>query len=205
MNDQQPVEPTERIEFSEEDKVQLQEMGVTTGEVPEYHPLLEVWRDVLKPARDDQHSRITPQWANRICSSYSDIRFADMPAYRDRYFGHLLELMEVLDAEIATDPDCMSYSTPEEDAAENSRHYKQLLIDWQIKFLTWELEWECTDEDAEVELAAVSEVHKALFGNQQATGLVAFLDNIKFTYTEADQQELADALNVVRAEFEEGR
>lgn len=162
-----------------------------------FHPILQVWREILKPARDELGKRITPQWASRIVASYQDVAFADMVDMRDRYYGKILELLDVLEAEIATDGDCLSYTTPEDDVAENSEHYKNLLRDWQLRFLQWELDWDCTDAKAGVELAAISEVHKAFFGQ---TGLTQFLDNIRFEYTEADQAALAAELEALKEE-----
>lgn len=181
------------IELSERDKADLDALGTYSedGEMPSFHTVLEVWREVLKPAAEEGAKKPTPQWCNRMVSTYTGLRFADMYELRDRYFGKIDELLEILKFEISTDPDCLSYATPEEDATENSAHYKNLLLSWQQAVLQWELDWDCTDEGAEVELAAVSEVHKMFFGQ---TGLTAFLDNIKFEYTEADQQQLAEAL-----------
>ena len=79
--------------------------------------------------------------------------------------------------------------------AENSGHYKNLLMTWQLAFLAWELAWECTDPHAVAELAAISEVHKLFFSD---TGITAYLDNIRFQYTEADRDDLTAALNELR-------
>lgn len=160
-----------------------------------YNPILRVWRAILEPALAESTKKVTPQWASRIVASYQGVEFSDMNEMRDRYYGKILELNALLDAEIATDSDCLSYTTPEEDVAENTEHYKNLLRDWQIRFMEWETSWDCTDPQAGVELAAVSEVHKAFFGQ---TGLTQFLDNIKFEYTEADQHELAQVLESMK-------
>lgn len=181
----------ERIEISDEE---IQEF---IGEPPAFHPVLEVWREVLKPAALEAQKKVTPQWASRMVASYSCLTFADMNQMRDRYFGKIAQLAAIVDLEIATDSDCLSYDKPEDDAAENAAHYKNILLQWQLQFLQWELEWDTVDPHAAVELAAISEVHKMFFGQ---TGLTAFLDNIKFEYTEADQADLADALYELRGE-----
>lgn len=177
-----------------EDLASLEEHGIAVPEAT-FHPILMVWREILKPARDELDSRITPQWASRIVATYRDVAYSDMGSMRDRYYGKVIELLEILEAEIATDDECLTYTTPEEDVAENSQHYKNLLRDWQLRFLSWELAWDFADPRAGVELAAISEVHKAFFGE---TGVTQYLDNIRFEYTEADQQELAEALNALK-------
>lgn len=185
------------IEFSDQDKADLEALGIPEGEVPTFHPVLEVWREVLKPAAAEGTKKVTPQWASRMVSTYARLDYADMEDVRDRYFGKLAELSHILDLEIASDENCLSYSTPEEDAEHNSLHYKQLLIDWQRQFLQWELDWACTEESAVAELAAISEAHKMFFSE---TGITAYLDNIKFQFTEADSNDLAEALNDLRGE-----
>lgn len=174
---------------------QIQDFIDRGGEAPTYHPVLRVWREVLKPAREEAMQKVTPQWANRIVTSYRDIGFGDMEAYRDRYFAKILELADILDEEIATDEDCLTYTTPEEDVEHNSGHYKRLLTDWQKAILGWELAWDTTDPYAGVELAAISEVHKMYFGE---TGITAFLDNIKFEFTDADSAALRDELEELK-------
>lgn len=166
-------------------------------ELPQFHTVLEVWREVLKPAKDEATYPPTPAWSNRIISAYHGIEFKDMIAFRDSYFAKVDELFNILLLEISYDNDCLSWPTPEEDAENNAVHYKNLLLQWQMAVQQWELDWECTSPTAAVELAAISEVHKMFFGQ---TGLTAFLDNIKFEFTEDDQTEMAEALIEQRGE-----
>jgi hypothetical protein len=190
---------SETFELSDQDVADLAQLDAEPAGEPgevNYHPILQVWREILKPAYDELGARITPQWASRIVASYQSVQFYDMVEMRDRYYGKIIELLEILNEEIASDDDCLSYTTPEEDVAENGQHYKNLLRDWQLRFLQWELNWDCLDPAAGVELAAISEVHKAFFGE---TGLTQFLDNIRFEYTEADQAELSVELEALKA------
>jgi hypothetical protein len=182
--------------LTEQDRADLDKL-YETGEVPSFHPVLEVWREVLKPAAAEADKKVTPQWASRITSSYREVNFADMDYVRDSYFAKIGELARILELEIATDDDALSYATPEEDAAENAFHYKNLLLQWQLAVLSWEMDWSCNHEHAGAELAAISEVHKMFFGDQ---GLTAFLENIRFEFTDDDQQQLADALTAFRGE-----
>lgn len=198
MNEQQPAE---QIQFSEQDVADLAAIGVTEGNVPEFHPILEVWRKVMEPIEGEAAKPVTPQYANRMVTQYQGVSFADMLDFHHRYYGKLLEMRAILDLEIATDADCLTYRSPEEDVEHNTGHYKNLLTTWQLAFLQWELDWDCQDPLAGVELGAISEVHKFMFGD---TGILAFLDNIKFEYTEQDQAALAAALNALRDAHLEG-
>jgi hypothetical protein len=165
------------------------------GEMPPFNPVLRVWREVLAPAAGEADAKVTPQWANRMVTSFQGLEYGQMNVFRDRYFGKILELAALLNEEIDSDEDCLTYHSPEEDVEHNSGHYRNLLTSWQLAILGWEMAWETTDEYAAVELAAISEVHKMFFG---PTGITAYLDNIKFEYTEADQQQLAWALQELK-------
>jgi len=187
-------DPIESIELSEKDEADLAQL-LADGAEPEFHPVLEVWREVLANGPELAKEKVSPQWASKIVGTYQGVNFADMEEVQARYFAKIGELANVLDLEIATDKDCLTYRKPEEDAEENAVHYKNLLRDWQMTFLQWELDWKTTDPQAAVELAAISEVHKMFFGQ---TGLTAYLDNIKFEFNEQDQQDLAEALLELR-------
>jgi hypothetical protein len=160
-----------------------------------YHSILEIWREVLKVGEAERSKKITPQWANRICSTYREINFADMPDFRDAYFDKLAELAAILDIEIATDDECLNVTSAEEDVANNGIHYMNLLIEWQKSFLLWELEWEPSNRDASLELAAISEVHRMIFDQQ---GLTALLDQIQFQVTDTDRELLAGILQELK-------
>jgi hypothetical protein len=169
------------------------------SEPPKYHTILQVWREVLRPAADEAKKRITPQWANRIVTSYTGVSFGDMADFKDLYFGKIMELDQVLLAEIEADDECLNAATPEEDVEQNTFHYINVLTDWQKTFLSWELDWDCTHPDAALELAAIAEVHKMFF---EQTGLVALLDQIKFEFTDADREQLAAELEDLRTSRE---
>lgn len=186
------------IEFSEQDQADLAALGVTTGDAPEYHTLLEVWKRVLEPAKDELAARVSPQYANRIASSYREIAFADMNEYRDRYLEKVLTFERILLDEIATDADCLSYSDPADDAAENRSHYHNILMQWNLQLLQWEMEWECDKPYAAVEFATLGEVHKMFFGEQ---GITAHLEVIGFEFSDADQALLAEAINEFRETY----
>lgn len=176
----------------------IQDFMDAGGKEPDFHPILEVWKKVLEPARAEADAKITPNWAVRITSSYREVDYSDMPVYQEKYFGLLLELADIVSAEIATDDQCLTPTTPEEDVEHNSGHYKNVLRDWQLTIMRRELNWDPEDPFAGVEVAVLSEVHKMFFAN--GTGITAFLDNIRFQFTEADQADLAAALDELRVE-----
>jgi hypothetical protein len=156
-----------------------------------FRPILHIWREVLKPATSERKERPTPQWATRIIFAYRDVGYGDMYAFRDLYYDRIAQLAKILDEEIESDQECLTYATPAEDAVENVQHYKRLLVAWQLAILQWELDWDCLHADAAIDLAAISEVHKMFFDQ---TGLTSYLENIQFDFTDADKMELAQAL-----------
>lgn len=176
----------------------IQDFMDAGGKEPDFHPILEVWREVLKPAAKEAEAKISPNWAVRISGAYREVNYAHMPEFQARYFGLLLELAEVINTEIATDDQCLTWTTPEEDVEHNSGHYKNILRDWQLAIMRRELNWNPTSPYAGVEVAVLSEIHKLFFAN--GTGITAFLDNIRFEFTDADQANLAAALDELRLE-----
>jgi hypothetical protein len=171
------------------------------GEDVPYNTILRVWREVLAPAEDERKARVTPQWASRICSSYHGVSFADMPAFKDLYFDKIRDLALVVDAEIESDAECLNMMTAEEDVEHNSHHYLNILVNWQLTFLQWELDWDPVNVWAAVEIAAIAEIHKMFFDQ---TGLSALLDNIQFEVTDADREYMANALQALK-DAREGR
>jgi hypothetical protein len=185
----------EDVELTTQDQMDLAALGVTTGDEPEFHPILESWRELLKPAKDEADAKITPQYANRIVQTYSDITFSEMNHFRDLYYARILELEQVLLDVIASDDQCLLVTSPEEDKEKNSRHYKTLLLEWQKHFLLWELSWDTMDEDAGVQIGVFGELHKMFFGDVSVT---AHLQNIQFEFTDQDRAEVAVALQEVK-------
>jgi hypothetical protein len=159
---------------------------------PPYHTVLESWREALKPAKDERTKKVTPQWGSRIVNTYKDVQYNQMDTFSDLYFDLIEELLQILVDEIATDDECLTYSSVEEDIQYNSGHYKELLFAWQLAFLKHELDWDTNSPFAGVKIGVLSEVHKMFFAD---TGISAHLDSINFVFTESDQAELAQALN----------
>lgn len=198
MNENTP----ESLELTEKDEADLEQLW-KDGEMPNFHPLLKVWREVLAPARALKGSeKVTPNYAAKMAHTYADVHIRDARRIQQLYYDKLLVLADILDYEISTDDECLNVTTPAEDIEQNTHHYKNLLRDWQLAFLSWELEWDCETEDAAIQLAAISEVHKMIFGDM---GIIAHLDQIGFEFTEADQAELAEALGEFQVDTDEAR
>lgn len=186
------VEETIEPPLTDQDLADLESLD---REPPSYHTILEVWSELLKPAEEEQTKRVQPGWGSRITQMYPQIKMQHMTEFRDRYFAKILELKQILDEEIAEDPDCFKPSKPEDDAADNRHHYKNLLLNWQKQIIQWELDWDCEDDLSPVELGAISEVHKMFFSEK---GVTAYLDNIGFEFDEQDQLEMSMVLNEMK-------
>lgn len=193
MSENTPIEMTEQ---DLADVATLHEVPAPTEE-PNFHPILEVWREVLKPAAAEAKKRVTPSWAARITAQYKQLNIQDMATFQALYFGFIAELYAILNTVIDGDAECLHAADPAEDLALNAGHYKALIFAWQSTILGWELDWDCRDEQAHIELAAISECHKMFFGEQ---GITAFLDQIGFRFTDEDSVELTQALEAQRGE-----
>lgn len=192
--------PDETIELPEspQDIADVIKMFGEEGEkTPEHRTILEVWREVLAPAETERHHKVAPQWAINMVTSHVGITFADLNDFRDEYFAKVIELFDILLEEIATDDECLLRNTVQDDLLFNSQHYKNLLTNWQLQFMRWELDWECTQPGAAVTLGVMAEVHKMFFGQM---GLMPYLSSINFdeVYTEADQHALTAALQALK-------
>ncbi len=185
-------------EHVEEEQLTVDDILAEAKDNP-YTPVLNVWNEILGASKEVRTERITPQWASRITSQYKGIYFDAMPLYRDMYYDKIDQLFEILQAEIATDDECLKHSSPEEDKEQNTFHYLNIIIGWQKVILSWELDWDCTHIDAAIDFATISEVHKMFFGD---TGLTGLLDQINFEFDETAQKLLMAELEELKANWE---
>lgn len=189
------VVPGEVIEFPDS----TDDNGFEPEEKETWRPILAIWRAALEPAQGEAKKKVTPQWASRLIAQNIGLTFADMNDYREYYFGLLAELEALLLDEIKSDDECLNVETVAEDNEHNSKHYANLIFEWQKCFLTWEHEWDTMDPLAAVKLAAIGEAHKMFFG---PTGMTAQLDNIQFRFdedlAEGMQKELEAHLVLLR-------
>lgn len=188
-------ESTETIEVPDD----VSELTGEGHEPAKYRTLLEIWRAILEPAVSGEMRKdpISPQWATKMVTTYPGVSFADVDDIHHGVFDMSAKLAAILDEEIASDDECLKKASAEEDAEENSGHYRALLAGWQIHLLQVELAWRPTSPKAAVELAILSEVQQMFLGQ---TGLVAHLDTIGFQFEEADQQDLQQKLLDARNE-----
>lgn len=180
----------EPAEFTEQDQADLDKL-LAEQEKPEYHTLLEVWKNILSKANLDANRRVTMKWANGIVGQYQGVGFGDMKAFTEIYFDLIDDMVKILEFEISTDEDCLKPDNPADDIELNSSHYKNVLTLWQQSMLQRELEWDCESPTAALEIAALAETHKVFFGSN---GLTGHLEALSFDFTEDDQQELANVL-----------
>jgi hypothetical protein len=195
----------ETVILSEQDEADLARLHSEPDGIPNpvQHTVLEVWAHTLAPAEQLAKQPVSPQYASKMLQSYPGLTYASTQQVHDRYFEMNAVLRGILEAEIATDDECLTYlDDPLLDKVENSKHYRNIIRDWQLQFLRWELEWDCASDDAAVELAALGETHKMFFGDQ---GLLPFLESIKFEYTEDDQRQMYEALEELRVQLTEER
>ena len=165
------------------------------GKAPQFHPILAIWKAVLEPAKEEALKPVRPEWALRVCGSYREVTFAQVPAFNQRFYTKVTELLQLLLDEIESDDECLNVHTPEEDLEHNSEHYRNMLFVWQKAVVRWENAWDPADELAGAELASIGEVYRIFFS---ATGIVQHLDNIKFQFTDSDRMQLAQELEALK-------
>lgn len=183
-------------QLAAEDQLTIENILAASGEEPPpYNTLLKVWAEVIGASKSVRKERINPQWAVRVTSTHAQVFLQDMPEYRDLYYDKIDQLLEALQAEIDTDDECLNYTTVEEDLANNHAHYVNVVFSWQKLILSWELDWDCENESAAVELATIIDVHKMFFGD---VGLISLFDNIGFDFSEDLQQQLFEELEELK-------
>jgi hypothetical protein len=195
-------EPTsEHIELPEEltdqDRIDLESMYGEQEEAT-YHPILQVWAEILKPENIEANKGVTMQWSTMICGMYPLMTYGQMHAFHDIYFGLLEDAAQSVRDKIVENENSLSPSNAEEDVAENGSAYKELLFEWQLDLQAVELGWDPASETAAATVAALGEIQKFLFGER---GLTGHLEVIKLEFTDQDQTELRQALDTQREEW----
>lgn len=175
----------------------LEDLLDETKQAP-YNAILKVWKSILDSTENVRKESINPAWAVKITTSYPQLCFADLPHYQTLLYDKIDQLRSALQVEIDTDEECLKVVSAEDDLQQNYNHYLNLLILWQKLVLTWELEWNCEDPDAAVDLASIADTHKMFFSNE---GLVALLEQIKFEFTDEIQAMLSKELEELKKEY----
>lgn len=181
-------------QLTAKDIADLKLLGDTDGDAPK-RTLLEVWREVLSNIEDSRDTRVGPAAANRIIGSWPKMTYGDIPHYHARYHDLLLEMRDILHAEIDAHPDALE--NIDDDAEDNRDRYINLLFEWQKKVIDWELAWDPADPNAAAELAAIADATAFYLGGM---GLVDHLTQIKFVFDEDAQAEMVQRLEAYRKE-----
>ena len=124
MTDINVLTDRERAEMMEQLSQMQADMGLNGDEVqppPATHTLLEVWSSILGDIETMRAEPISMASASQTLNSYPFLRLHHLSAFHERFYDHLLEYREILEAEIATDPSCFKHV--EDDAEKNREHY----------------------------------------------------------------------------------
>jgi len=159
--------------------------------------LLEIWRELLSNIEHERVERISANVAQKIVATWPKLDFKDVPAYLRHYYDLLAEQRLVVLAEIHKDPAALKY-LGEEDPIENREHYEEILFGWNLNVARWEREWDVTDPEAAIKLAAIIDAQGFFLAQ---TGLVAHLSEIGFEFTEADGERLVARLQAAKEEL----
>lgn len=158
--------------------------------------LLDTWRHLLDSIEESADAGVNMESAQRIVATWPKISYAQTVGYHRRYH-ELMRLMRTeLQLIIKDNPGALDHVGPA-DAQENHELYVRLLGRWNARLERIIEAWAPTDPSAAIEVAAVSGVQEAIFGQM---GLANHLDVIGFQLTE---QEMAEAFLTARDELAE--
>lgn len=159
---------------------------------PQY-ALLRVWSEVLSNLDPIRAEGVSMALAGRIVSQWPQISFQETPIFHDMYHDLLLQFRDELDVVIAENPGA-SEVPAEEDLEHNYKHYKRLVIDWNILLDQAELQWDVTNEHSHVMYAAIVDARQFLFSRN---GFAGHLEQIGFTL---EVEEIQQAILAAREE-----
>ena len=136
------------------------------------HSLLKVWTEVLSNIEAAMDTKLSMVSVNSITRAWPQIKVQEANAYHWAYHSNLLVMRRILEEVVASDEDALG-RTGSDDIEKNRKHYLELLTEWQRQIVRWEQDWDPTDEEAHVWLAAYLTVGEFFFGDQ---GLIRHLD-----------------------------
>lgn len=169
--------------------------------------LLEIWRNVLGNIEAERGGRVSPAAANQLVNIWPKLTFADVSVYTNAYYDYLLDLRDILDAEIAKDKKAFKHTAPRRpdgtldpdgDAIKNGPRYRELLAAWQERIILWEHQWDSDAADAAARVAAIADATAFYVGPQ---GLVANLDDIGFQLTDDESEAIRTRLAAYKEEL----
>ena len=151
------------------------------------HALLRVWSEVLFNLDAIRADGVSMALAGRIVSAWPQVSFKETPIFHDMYHDILLQFRDKLDDVIAENPGASEVSA-EEDLEHNYKHYKRLVIEWNILLDQAERRWDATSEHSHVMYAAIVDARQFLFSRN---GFAGHLEQIGFTL---DVEEIQQAI-----------
>lgn len=167
--------------------------------------LLETWTLILDSIEGSRDEKITPTIALKIVNSWPQLSFQDLAEYHELYHLKLIELRQAVRDIIKKHPKALkntdqgtdSFGQPSKDSDPVANHalYVELLYQWQASILRWETDWNSSDSNSHIVLAAIADASAFFVGNQ---GLVQHLSEINFKFPEGEQKDLQARLLVFK-------
>lgn len=173
----------ETIELDEADQSALDEI-LSDAHTATQYSLLRVWSELLSNLEAEAELSIPMGPAGQLTAIWPKLAFQDLDTYSDLYYSYLLEARDVLHEIIQDNPGCMDFEG-EEDAEQNRRHYRQLVVDWNVLLDRREMAWRASDPDSHISYAALVDARRFLFdreglaGHLEARGITFATDEIR--------------------------
>ena len=173
-------------EQDREDLAQLQEESAGVPAIT--HTVLEAWERILSEAHKLRDATIKPSEVLGVIERHPRLSIKDVPAFLDKYYQLISGAHAIVEAEIATDSDCLHHVA--DDAEYNRAHYFNIVSQWVAHFALAEREWQMDSEFAEAELWAIVAAASAVQGRD--SGVINWLSAIHLSLTEEEFEELQD-------------
>jgi hypothetical protein len=151
--------------------------------------LLEVWRELLSSIEIVKGYKVGPAEASKVLRNWPSLKVQELTRYHELFYDYMTSVRNILTLEIESDPQCLQ--NVDDDGIDNSAHYLNLILQWQLQMDQWSYEWDCDAEDAHVRMASLAEAQAFVFGPE---GMAQHLDHIDFDFSEEDSNMVADAL-----------
>lgn len=189
--------------LTEQDFADLEALGAKPEDVTP-RTILEIWREVLSNIEVSRAQPIPGVVAHKVVSTWPKLSYQDTVEYYEQYHDILVELREVLHDLLAEHPDALQFTGitadgQPEDLVENSKHYQDLLVSWNLVLEKHELDWRAGAPDSHISIAALIDAREFFFAR---TGLTGHLDTIGFQLSDEDFMAALEAARA--AQNEEG-
>ena len=190
---------TEDVQLSTQDEADLALMEALSQ--PVEHTLLRVWSEVLSNIDKVAAEKVSPVIANKIVSSWPKLSFQDVPRYHDLYHAMLRLYRDELQQIIDDNPGALKHTAPAgqegSDAIENRAIYLEVLFQWHMINVRLEKNWNASDPDSHVQIAAIADSAAFTIGPNGLTQHLA-QPQVGFNWGDEDQQALQE--RVLQAE-----